>query len=93
MAGDVPDVFDLLERPAWHTMAKCRGAGTAQFFGSERADVAANAICDRCWVEQDCLEAALGGPEYVGIWGGTTDNERARMRKDRTSSRVPDIAC
>lgn len=39
------------------------------------------AICAQCpiRIKQACLEAALHGGER-GIWGGTTEPERARMR-------------
>jgi WhiB family redox-sensing transcriptional regulator len=39
----------------------------------------AKAICAVCPVRQTCLEDALAKGE-AGIWGGTTEDERADMR-------------
>ena len=40
----------------------------------------AKAICAGCPVVLQCLQAALAENEY-GIWGGTTMEERATMRR------------
>lgn len=40
----------------------------------------AKEICARCEISTTCLEAALRNGEH-GIWGGTTDEERAAMRR------------
>jgi len=47
---------------------------------------AALAICGTCRVREECLEYALSAPGYfpeVGIWGGTTDEDRKKLRKGR----------
>jgi hypothetical protein len=43
--------------------------------------VAAKSICARCEVVEACLDHALMRHES-GIWGGTTDRERKRMRRE-----------
>jgi len=35
-----------------------------------------------------CLEYALNNKEQFGIWGGTSERERRRLRKERTLRRV-----
>lgn len=40
------------------------------------------AICDRCPVREACLELALDGGD-LGIWGGTTDKKRRKLRAER----------
>lgn len=42
-------------------------------------------LCGRCPVEGECLSWALAHREY-GIWGGTTEVQRARIRKSRIRS-------
>lgn len=41
----------------------------------------AKSICEQCPVKQPCLEEALANPGLQGVWGGTTGNERRRMRR------------
>lgn len=41
---------------------------------------AAKTICKGCPVRPQCRAYALERPELGGIWGGTTDTERRRMR-------------
>jgi hypothetical protein len=46
--------------------------------------LAAVAICGTCRVKDECLAYALAAPGFfpeVGIWGGTTDNERNKLRR------------
>ena len=42
--------------------------------------VAARSICERCPVIQPCLAYALAH-EVVGVWAGTTEPQRAAMRR------------
>ena len=43
-------------------------------------NAAAKEICHSCLVEDACLSTALSDLELSGIWGGTTQSERQRMR-------------
>lgn len=47
--------------------------------GSTREE-AATRNCAGCPVATDCLTYALADPELLGIWGGTTTQERNRIR-------------
>jgi WhiB family redox-sensing transcriptional regulator len=64
------------------TEARCRDVDPEAFFPLPRDVVGqrmAKAVCDRCHVAAHCLAYAL--TEGVsGIWGGTTDWERDKMR-------------
>ncbi len=40
------------------------------------------AICNRCPIRNSCREQGIRGNE-PGIWGGTTENERRKMRRER----------
>jgi WhiB family redox-sensing transcriptional regulator len=84
---DQSDYYDILNAllalPAWHRYAACRGSGHAEFFPGRGASTeAAKAVCVACPVRVECLEHALADPELVGVWGGTSDRERRRMRRD-----------
>jgi WhiB family redox-sensing transcriptional regulator len=63
----------------------CHGADTELFFPVATAGRAleqvnsAKAVCVRCKVRADCLSYALETMQH-GIWGGTTEDERAAIR-------------
>jgi WhiB family redox-sensing transcriptional regulator len=58
-----------------------RGPGVRQVAGALR-------VCARCTVRQQCLDFALRMNEPEGIWGGTTPEERLRVRR-RNLRRAP----
>lgn len=49
----------------------------------EKRDVVIAAYCDTCSVEQECLEYALTLRINDGIWGGTTNDERRVIIRER----------
>jgi WhiB family redox-sensing transcriptional regulator len=86
-AEDVPDVevllAELVNRPAWHQAAACRGTDPEQFFpesGGHRPD-AALAYCAECVVRSECLAVCLELARTPGVWGGTTALERRARRR------------
>jgi WhiB family redox-sensing transcriptional regulator len=46
------------------------------------------AICSACRVRRECLAFALRTGQIYGVWGGTTEHERAAVRR-RTASEQP----
>jgi WhiB family redox-sensing transcriptional regulator len=47
----------------------------------------AKAVCRRrCPVQEQCLQWALDTGQSIGVWGGTSENER-RALKRRTAAR------
>jgi WhiB family redox-sensing transcriptional regulator len=68
----------------WQDHSACRGVDPALFFPirGETAG-AAKAFCAICPVREQSLEYALINNEEVGIWGGTSERQRRRMRQDR----------
>lgn len=44
--------------------------------------VAARKVCAECTVKTECLEYALVYEEF-GIWGGTSPDDRKRLRRER----------
>jgi len=40
-------------------------------------------LCNSCEFQAPCLEYAVERPELMGIWGGSTQQERYLVRKSR----------
>ncbi len=73
----------------WQADAACRTIDTDLFFPASEAEAApALAICATCPVRQECLEWALATRQHDGVWGGTTDSERRRIRRRRSVART-----
>lgn len=74
---------------SWHAQAACRGVDVDLFFptAAQEGAEAAKAICEGCPVRVECLEAALERREEHGVWGGTTVEERTRIRRQRARAR------
>lgn len=57
------------------------------FFFPEQYDAkgvaAAKAVCALCPVRETCLDRALERGEEFGIWGGTSENQRRKLRRQR----------
>ncbi|HHC08176.1 MAG TPA: WhiB family transcriptional regulator [Actinobacteria bacterium] len=69
---------------AWQDLANCRGADPDLFFPERGASTrAAKAICRACSVREECLEFAIVSSEKFGIWGGLSERERRRIRRER----------
>lgn len=63
----------------WRSRAACRGTDPEQWLATHpRKAARALAVCQGCPVRQPCLSYALAHPDVVGIWGGTTRQERHR---------------
>ncbi len=69
---------------SWQDYSNCRGADADLFFPERGASTRkAKAICGACEVRVDCLEFAIVQSEKFGIWGGLSERERRRIRKER----------
>jgi WhiB family redox-sensing transcriptional regulator len=71
--------------PVFNGNAACAQIGGDAWFpepGGEGIVVAQQArdVCNRCEIRQPCLQWALERGE-AGIWGGLTEDERAKIRK------------
>ena len=75
-------LFDLLDPPAWHALARCRGADPNLFFPETKAHPAtAVALCRVCPVIAECAAHADAVPERYGIWAGKGSRARERGRR------------
>ncbi len=77
----------------WRENAACRDTSPEIFFpvgstGPAIAQIeAAKAICRSCDVQSACLEFALATNQEAGVWGGTAEDERRRLRKQWLAAR------
>jgi hypothetical protein len=80
--GALADAVDARRQP-WRAKASCRAPGvpTEVFFRArgESLDVA-RGFCSRCPVRAECLASGLS--ERLGVWGGTSDRERRKLRSE-----------
>lgn len=73
-----------IDQLSWQDYANCRGADADLFFPERGASTRkAKAICNACDVQGECLDFALRESEKFGIWGGLSERERRRIRRDR----------
>jgi len=68
----------------WQDLANCKGADPDLFFPERGASTrTAKSICRACAVRVECLEFAIVSSEKFGIWGGLSERERRRIRRER----------
>ena len=78
----VPGLFVEDEEEGWQERALCAQTDPEAFFpekgGSTRE---AKKICTGCEVKAECLEYALANDERFGIWGGLSERERRKLKR------------
>ena len=71
------------EDVGWQDRALCAQTDPEAFFpekgGSTRE---AKKVCRGCEVRAECLEYALENDERFGIWGGLSERERRRLKRE-----------
>src|SRR2546425_12280803 len=71
-----------VEDRSWQDQANCLGVDPDLFFPERGASTReAKAVCRGCEVRGGCLEYALSHGEKLGIWGGLSESERCRVRR------------
>ena len=77
----------------WRDQSACRDTDPDLFFpvgttgpAIEQIDNA-KAVCGQCDVRQPCLEFALTSNQDSGIWGGTSEEERRKLRRQWLAAR------
>ncbi|MGI5372951.1 WhiB family transcriptional regulator [Streptomyces sp. CA-251387] len=71
----------------WRDYAACRHEDPDLFYpiGTSGPTVLqteqAKAVCRRCSVREQCLRWALDQKQFIGIWGGTSEDERRALRQ------------
>ena len=77
----------------WRQMAACRTTEPELFFpvGSTGLAVdqivAAKKVCGNCEALSPCLDFALATNQESGVWGGTSEDERRKLRKQWLAAR------
>ena len=75
-----------MKKGTWTQQAACRGADTEIFYpASPDEEAEALSICATCPVRAQCLDYAIRNRETYGIWGGTTAEQRRRIRRERAA--------
>src|SRR4051812_49137990 len=78
-----------VEVHAWQDYANCLGVDPDLFFPERGASTReAKEVCRGCVVREECLEYALSNGEKFGIWGGMSERERRRIRRQRALARA-----
>jgi WhiB family redox-sensing transcriptional regulator len=77
----------------WRDVAACRNTEADMFFpigatgtAIEQID-SAKRVCNQCEVQAACLEFALATNQESGVWGGTSEEERRKVRKQWLAAR------
>ncbi|MFI6936295.1 WhiB family transcriptional regulator [Streptomyces cellulosae] len=77
----------------WREHAACRHEDPDLFFPIGTTGPAlvqqeqAKAVCRRCPVREQCLEWALDTGQSIGVWGGTSENERRALKRRAAARR------
>jgi WhiB family transcriptional regulator, redox-sensing transcriptional regulator len=76
-----------VDQDNWREFASCRDTDPDLFFpvgttgpAIEQIESAKN-VCMECEARQPCLEFALTSNQDSGIWGGTSEEERRKLRR------------
>lgn len=91
MALTAPPPAEVM--PDWHGDAACRDTNPDLFFpvGTTGAAIeqidAAKQVCEECGCRVDCLEFALSTNQDSGVWGGTAEEERRKIRRKWVAER------
>ena len=76
-----------MQNEDWRLDAACRDTDLDLFFpvgttGPAIEQIAsAKAVCGECDAQSECLEFALATNQDSGVWGGTSEEERRKLRK------------
>ena len=79
--------YETIDNDDWRELAACRDTSPDLFFpvgttGPAIEQIAqAKAVCQTCEAQTACLEFALQTNQDSGVWGGTSEEERRKLRK------------
>lgn len=72
----------------WRNSALCAQVDPEAWFPEKgRSNKDAKRICRTCEVRVECLEYALSQEDdELGVWGGLSERERRRLRRERSAA-------
>ena len=79
--------YASVENDDWRDLSACRDTSPDLFFpvgttGPAIEQIAqAKAVCATCEVQAPCLEYAMVTNQDSGVWGGTSEEERRKLRR------------
>ncbi len=77
-------MLELLDQD-WRAYASCAKFDPDLFFAPGALEHReAKRVCRDCPVRLECLNYAMSTPVDHGIWGGMTERERRRQRRQKT---------
>ncbi|MCX5346139.1 WhiB family transcriptional regulator [Streptomyces atratus] len=85
---------DLPVNTNWRTASACKDEDPELFFPIGNTGPAllqieeAKAVCRRCPVMERCLQWALESGQEHGVWGGTDEDDRRRMKRRAARKRT-----
>jgi WhiB family redox-sensing transcriptional regulator len=66
----------------WQAFGECQYTDPEAFFPEKGGSIReAKRICRSCLVRAECLEYALANSERFGIWGGTSERDRRKIKR------------
>jgi WhiB family redox-sensing transcriptional regulator len=80
----------------WRARVACVSADPELFFplsssgAGQRQEAEAKGFCALCQVRPQCLAFALATSQSHGVWGGTTEDERRRLRQAAAAATRPE---
>lgn len=78
---------ELLLDQNWRALGSCAGTDPDLWFAvGAREHKDAKRICRGCPVRRECLAYAMDAPVDHGVWGGLTERERRRYRRQAGAS-------
>lgn len=88
--GGVVRLLELTLPPEWVTHALCAQTDPEAFYpekgGSTRQP---KSVCRSCPVMAECRDYALANGEMYGVWGGLSENDRRRLRRQARRTATP----
>jgi WhiB family redox-sensing transcriptional regulator len=90
--SEIENLHPIYDEWEWQEQGNCSKIDDPEIFFLEHAERGkekrkkeqeALKICRSCPVKQKCLEHALRVPEFFGVWGGTTADERNAILRKR----------
>lgn len=88
--GMRPVVIETVDESLdWMRLGSCEPTQEDLFFPERGASTReAKEICRLCIVREPCLEYAIENSQKFGIWGGMSERERRRIRRQRAQQRA-----